>query len=102
MNSKGEFNVPFNNAEIINSTIFDFKNLNNISSSLNENSIEIYNKNYLEILSLAKENDFVFIDPPYDSENDNSFTNYDRNGWKKQDTLELINTLKKLNAKKVK
>ncbi|WP_348602634.1 DpnII family type II restriction endonuclease [Mesomycoplasma hyopneumoniae] len=102
VNSKGEFNVPFNNAEIISSTIFDFKNLNNISSFLNENSIEIYNKNYLEILSLAKENDFVFIDPPYDSENDNSFTNYDRNGWKKQDTLELINTLKKLNAKKVK
>jgi DNA adenine methylase len=41
-----------------------FENLLQVSSFLNKSG-KIYNKSYESILELAKENDFVFLDPPY-------------------------------------
>ena len=44
-----------------------------ISQFLNESSGKIYNKDYTKILSKAKENDFVFLDPPYIEKHDYKF-----------------------------
>ena len=43
------------------------------SEFLNESSGKIYNKDYTKILSKAKENDFVFLDPPYIEKHDYKF-----------------------------
>ena len=61
---------------------------------------KIYNKDYIEILSQAKEGDFVFIDPPYIEDKPYAF-NYNKN-----ESVFDINTLskelKKLDNKGVK
>jgi DNA adenine methylase len=66
VNQKGIFNVPFGKKEKV--KLFDKKNLLAVSQYLNNNQVEIYNKNYQELLPLIKKNDFLFVDPPYDSE----------------------------------
>lgn len=59
-NAKGEFNVPFGR----------YAHLNTKSVSLSHSRLlqraEIYNVDYADIFNLCKEDDFVFLDPPYD------------------------------------
>lgn len=103
LNSKGEFNVPFNQKQIINiSTLYSKQNLTNLSKYLNVNNINIYNYDYLKILDRANANDFVFVDPPYDYENEQGFVDYSINKWTKKDSLILFNKLKELDKKGVK
>ena len=42
-----------------------------ISEYLNKNEVRILNRDYQQLLPLIKENDFLFVDPPYDSNNGN-------------------------------
>lgn len=60
-NSKGEFNVPFGR----------YKNLNtnNVSAAHSRllNRAEIYNVDYSAVFDMCNEDDFIFLDPPYDS-----------------------------------
>lgn len=99
VNSKGEFNVPFNKSKKVN--IYDQKNIENISSLLNNNDIEILNKDFIEVLNMANENDFIFCDPPYDTDT-NQFTSYSKKSFGKNEQLILANKLKELNSKNVK
>lgn len=59
-NSKGEFNVPYGR----------YKNLNTSLVTKAHNKLlantEIYNLDYTKIFKMAKEDDFMFLDPPYD------------------------------------
>ncbi len=59
-NAKGEFNVPFGR----------YAHLNTQSVSLSHSRLlqraEIYNTDYSDIFNMCKEEDFVFLDPPYD------------------------------------
>jgi DNA adenine methylase len=78
------------------------KNLTNISIMLNKTNGKIMNKDYKDILLLAKENDFVFLDPPYNENKDYQFV-YDPS--EKQYTVnlqELHDQCKLLDKKKVK
>ena len=59
-NSKGEFNVPFGRYKHINTGILTKDH------SLLLQSTEIYNLDYKEIFDMATEDDFMFLDPPYD------------------------------------
>ena len=59
-NARGEFNVPFGR----------YAHLNTQSVSLYHSRLlqraDIYNADYSDIFNLCKEDDFVFLDPPYD------------------------------------
>lgn len=59
-NAKGEFNVPFGR----------YANLNTSSVTLYHSRLlqraEIFNADYSRIFEMCNEDDFVFLDPPYD------------------------------------
>jgi len=79
-----------------------FKNILNVSKYLNENEGYIYNTDYKDILKNAKEDDFIFIDPPYLEDTSYHFNyNVDEN-INKDFVKELKNELDKLTQKKVK
>src|SRR5206468_406994 len=66
VNKKGIFNVPFGKKE--KAKLFDKKNILATSEYLNKNNCQIHHQNYQELLPLIQKNDFLFVDPPYDSE----------------------------------
>lgn len=59
-NAKGEFNVPFGR----------YAHLNTKGVSMSHSQLlkraEIYNVDYSDIFNMCREDDFVFLDPPYD------------------------------------
>ncbi|MDE6529028.1 MAG: Dam family site-specific DNA-(adenine-N6)-methyltransferase [Muribaculaceae bacterium] len=59
-NSKGEFNVPFGRYKHLNTATVD------LAHSLLLQDAELYNVDYSEIFNMCQEDDFVFLDPPYD------------------------------------
>lgn len=59
-NSKGEFNVPYGRYKNLNTSLVT-KAHNKLLSNT-----EIYNLDYTKIFEMAKEDDFMFLDPPYD------------------------------------
>jgi len=59
-NSSGEYNVPFGRYPN-----FNAKLLTEQHSNLLRNS-ELYNLDYTKIFDMALEDDFIFLDPPYD------------------------------------
>lgn len=101
VNSKGQNNVPYGKYK--NPTICDKDNINNLSIFLNNNSIEIKNTDFINILNLANENDFVYLDPPYDPlTNTSSFVSYNKNGFDKEDQRRLKESCDNLTKRKVK
>lgn len=92
VNSKGEFNVPYGQKEKV--KLFDQENILAISEYLNQNNCRILNQNYQSILPLIQKDDFLFVDPPYDSENGNGFTAYTTNKFTRENQQELFNFLK--------
>ena len=59
-NARGEFNVPFGR----------YKHLNTKSVTLSHSKLlqqaELFNTDYSDIFNMCADNDFVFLDPPYD------------------------------------
>lgn len=92
-NSKGEFNVPYGR----------YKNLNTSLVTKNHSLLlantEIYNCDYKEIFKMAEEDDFMFLDPPYDC----VFSDYGnvehKDGFSEENHIELANTYKQLKCK---
>ena len=75
VNSKGEFNVPYGDYPDV--TLFHEKNLRNIHALLNREGIELFRRDYAEVLlQNAGKNDFVYLDPPYYSDGNRGFTGY--------------------------
>jgi len=99
-NRKGEFNVPFGTGR--DPTICDEENILELSKYLNENEIQIHNEDFEKSLENIKENDFVYLDPPYYPLKDNSFTGYTKLGFVQEDHDRLIRFCKKLNEMNVK
>lgn len=103
VNSKGKINVPFGKKEkISNSTVFEKASLDRLSTYLRVNEVEILNKDYKDLEELIKPGDFVFVDPPYDSDDDKSFDSYTKKSFGKEGQKELAAFLKRLSEKKVK
>ncbi|MGI6329645.1 MAG: DNA adenine methylase [Bacilli bacterium] len=100
VNSKNQFNVPFNKSNKVNT--FEPDNLKMIHEYLTKNEITILNADFEEAVKDAKEGDFVYFDPPYDHLKDDSFTSYTDKGFKKEDQVRLFNCYKRLDEKGVK
>lgn len=95
VNSKGLFNVPFNNKEKVNT--YSKENLDRISKYLQRT--EIVNQDFEKTCEEADKGDFVFFDSPYDLLNDNSFEAYDKSGFSKENHIRLANLYKRLSDK---
>ena len=90
VNGKGEFNTPIGRYH--NPLICDRDNIKEVHDYLSseENDIKIMNSSYEECVKLAKDGDVIYLDPPYDYEDDDGFTKYQMNGF----TFENFKNLK--------
>ena len=102
VNSKGEFNVPFNGKEKVKT--YDIDNLNAMHEYLSSNNIKICSKDYEKVIATAKEGDFVYFDPPYDvlDSQKQSFVSYTKDNFDRNEQIRLYNVFKKLSNKGVK
>ena len=92
-NSAGEYNVPFGRYPNLNTNL-----VTEHHSQLLKNA-EIYNTDYREIFELAQEDDFIFLDSPYDCVF-NDYGNIDlMNGFDENEHRRLAENFKKLQCK---
>lgn len=92
-NAKGEFNVPYGRYANLNTSL-----VTKFHSKLLATA-EIYNLDYTEIFKMATQNDFLFLDPPYDC----VFSDYGnvehKDGFNEKNHIELANQYKQLKCK---
>ncbi len=101
VNGKGYFNVPSGKKTSV--TCFDRDNFENIHKFLNEKESSILNGDFASCVASAKEGDFVYFDPPYDTREDkDSFTAYDKDSFGKDAQIKLANLYKLLSDRGVK
>lgn len=93
VNSKNEFNVPFNKKSKVNT--YDAQNLGIIHSYLNFNNVKILNVDFEESVKTAKKGDFIYFDPPYDSDT-STFNSYTEDGFGKEEQVRLAKVFKEL------
>ncbi len=95
-NSKGDFNLPVGNVDfnknVVNALEAYFKN---VSSK----TVHFFNYDYKEFVNLLtyKENDFIYLDPPYLI----TFSEYNKL-WNKDKEMELLELLDELTKNKIK
>ncbi|TQC54556.1 DNA adenine methylase, partial [Mycoplasmopsis cynos] len=95
VNSKGLFNVPFNNKLKCDS--YNKENILNISEYLK--NVNITNLDFEESLINAKKGDFIFFDSPYAPLNPTSFDSYTKDGFDKESHIRLSKVFKRLDKK---
>lgn len=93
----GKFNVPYRgqsyNAKLLKNKI-DFYQSNEMKELMSKT--EISNLDFEEFLNRdLNENDFVFLDPPYDT----TFSTYETNEFSRDDHIRLANCLYNMKAK---
>ena len=98
VNKKGEFNVPFNKNKKVNT--YDGENLLTIHYFLTSNDIKIECVDFEESVKTAKKGDFVYFDPPYDSDT-STFNSYTEDGFGKEEQRRLARVFKELDEKGV-
>ena len=59
-NKQGEYNVPYGRYKNFNTKLITNEHYELLAKT------DIYNKDYSEIFNMLKQDDFVFLDPPYD------------------------------------
>ena len=102
VNLKGLFNVPTGRFEKL-PLICNKDNLKNINQLLKQLNPIIECKDYKDALSIAKENDFVYLDPPYKPVSETAyFTNYTNKGFGNEDQKNLAKVVENLDTKKCK
>jgi len=92
------FNVPYGNykkPEIINK-----EHLEKVSSIIKD--VEFQCSDFRESLKHIEKNDFVYLDPPYAPETNNSFVGYTKDGFNIQSHNELFQLIHKLTEKNIK
>ena len=96
VNSKGFFNVPFNNAK--NPLICDEENLRSCSQVLQ--NVTLKAGDYKDCENFIDEQTFVYIDPPYRPLSQTSaFTAYSENQFLDKEQVELANFIENLSVK---
>lgn len=87
VNRDGYFNTP--RGTYTNPLICDEENIREISAFLNENNIQILNCDFEESCPDAGEGDFVYLDPPYDYEDESGFVSYNAQGFTRNDLARM-------------
>ena len=96
VNSKGLFNVPFNNAK--NPLLCDEENLHACSEVLQ--NVEMKIGDYKECRKFIDAKTFVYIDPPYRPLTQTAaFTSYSENGFTDKEQIELGNFITEISNK---
>lgn len=94
----GKFNVPYGgrsyNLKYMTSKIEQMQSIETINYFKNTSIYQLDFETFLNAFSLS-ENDFIFLDPPYDSE----FSTYDNNAFDKNEQVRLCEFLQKTKAK---
>lgn len=92
-NAKGEYNVPFGRYKNLNTKLITDKHYELLKRT------DIYNYDYSEIFNMAGNNDFIFLDPPYDC----VFSDYGnetyRDGFGEDEHRRLANDFANLSCK---
>lgn len=103
VNSKGLFNVPYNNKKGGSSYIKD--NINSVSTFFNsvdsKGNLSILLGDFEKAVENVELDDFVFFDSPYAPIKADSFESYTKEGFSYEDHLRLANLFKKLSNKGV-
>ena len=92
VNSKNEFNVPSGKKAKVNT--YDGPNL----GILNFNDIKLLSTDFEEAVKNAKKGDFIYFDPPYDSDT-STFNSYTENGFGKEEQKRLAEVFKDLDKR---
>lgn len=93
VNKKGEFNVPFGSYK--NPKFCDEVNLLAVNKVLKK--ADVINDDFERCLDFAKENDFVYFDPPYQPiSNTSNFTSYTKEDFDKEDQIRLFKVYEEL------
>ena len=95
VNSKGKFNVPM--GQYKNPDIIQEDRLRKASKLLQGVTLKIMS--FERIVSLAKEGDFVYFDPPYYPLKKSSFTSYSKDAFLEEEQQLLKDTFEKLHKK---
>lgn len=78
VNKSGQFNVPYGNYK--NPTICSYEHVQYVSKLIQK--VIFTHQDYTETLSsVLKKKDFVYLDPPYVPEKNDSFVSYTENGF---------------------
>ena len=93
VNSKNEFNVPFGKKLKVNT--YEGGNLITVSNYLTMNDIKILSVDFEEAVKDAKKGDFIYFDPPYDSDTE-TFNSYTEEGFGKEQQRRLAKVYKEL------
>ena len=96
VNSKNEFNVPYGKKNKVNT--YDGSNLGIIHCLLNLFDIKILSTDFEEAVKNAKKGDFIYFDPPYDSDT-SAFNSYTENGFDKEEQRRLAKVFKELDKR---
>lgn len=92
-NAKGEFNVPYGRYANLNTSLVTK------AHSLLLRNTEIYNLDYKAVFKMSNEDDFMFLDPPYDCVFSDYGNREHKDGFNENNHIELANSYKKLNCK---
>lgn len=93
VNSNNEFNVPYGKKIKVNT--YEGQNLGIICGYLNYNDIIILSTDFEESVKDAKKGDFIYFDPPYDSDT-STFNSYTNTGFSKEEQKRLAKVFKEL------
>jgi DNA adenine methylase len=92
-NAKGEFNVPYGRYSTLNTSLITKAHSNLLART------EIFNSDYSNIFNMVKEDDFMFLDPPYDC----VFSDYGnveyKDGFTEENQIALAEQYKNLKCK---
>ena len=94
VNKKGEFNVPFNKKLKVNT--YDGQNMTLAYVYFQTNDIKMLNGDFEDSVKTAQKGDFIYFDPPYDSENSDTFNSYTEEGFGKDQQIRLARVYKEL------
>lgn len=97
VNSKGLFNVPFNNAR--KPLLCDIENLKACSELLQ--NVKMLVGNYAQCRNFIDSKTFVYIDPPYRPLTETAaFTSYNENGFGDKEQIELAQFIEEISERK--
>lgn len=97
VNTKGEFNVPWNQKQSIRS--MDMENIKAISAYLK--SVTITCQDFEQALAGVQKGDFIYFDSPYAPLNPTSFDSYTKEGFTEEEHRRLAELFRELTKKGV-